>query len=375
MPKGKTGMKRLTIPFAREKLSGLFIPLGSLVLALIMGGVLLFISGYNPIAAYGAMITGAFGSLDSIADTLGIATPLILCGVAVAIAMVGGVINIGCEGQLYTGALCAAVLGIFLPPLPPPVLILLCFCGSLVGGGLWAGLAGYLKYKMRSNEVVLTIMLNYIAIFLTDYIVTVWLKAPGMSIRTPNVQAGAVLPVLYPYSRFTIGFLAAVAAVVIVRWLLKNTAFGFEVRAMGMNPLAAVTAGINTNRQFVITMFISGALAGLAGGIEVLGVHKYFIKGFSPGYGYDGLAIAVLGQNDPAGVFAAALLYGALRSGAQVMDRATRIPKDFVVVLQALIIIFVATPGIVLALRKSTRGPGRLPGNTAKTRKGRQSHE
>jgi simple sugar transport system permease protein len=368
-------MKRFAFSPARKKFAGLFIPLGSLVLALIMGGILLLISGYNPFIAYRAMISGAFGSFDSIADTLGIATPLILCGVAVAIAMVGGVINIGCEGQLYIGALCAAVCGIFLPPLPSPILILLCFSAALAGGGLWAGLAGYLKYKMRANEVVITIMLNYIAIFLTDYIVTVWLKAPGMSIRTPNIQAGAVLPVLYPYSRFTIGFLAAIIAVIIIRWLLNNTAFGFEVRAMGINPLASVTAGINTNRQFVITMFISGALAGLAGGIEVMGVHKYFIKGFSPGYGYDGLAIAVLGQNDPAGVFVAALLYGALRSGAQVMDRMTRIPKDFVVVLQALIIIFVATPGILLALRNSARGLWHPPGNTAKQRKEEQDHE
>jgi simple sugar transport system permease protein len=357
-------MSMKNFAFKGGALARLFIPVGSFALAIFAGGLLLFISGYNPASAYGHMISGALGSPDRIADTLGIATPLILCGVAVAIAMAGGVINIGCEGQLYIGALCAVACGIFLPPLPSPLLILLCSAGAVLGGGLWAGLAGWLKYKMRANEVVLTIMLNYIAIFLTDYIVTVWLKAPGMSIKTPNVQAGAVLPVLYPYSRFTVGFFAALIAVIVAHWLLKNTAFGFEVRAMGINPLAAVTAGINTNRQFLITIFISGALAGLAGGVEVLGVHKYFIKGFSPGYGYDGLAIAVLGQNEPIGVFVAALLYGALRSGAQVMDRATKIPKDFVVVLQALIIIFVATPGILLALK----------GKALKLKKGR-GHE
>jgi simple sugar transport system permease protein len=300
------------------------------------------------------MMSGAFGGLDRIADTLGIATPLILCGVAVSIAMVGGVINIGCEGQLYIGALCAAVCGIYFPALPSPLMILLCMAGALAGGGLWAGLAGYLKYKTRANEVVLTIMLNYIAIFLTDYIVSAWLKVPGMVVKTRDIQAGAVLPVLYPYSRFTIGFIAAIAVVLIFHWLLKNTAFGFEIQAMGLNPLAAETAGINVNRQFWITMFISGSLAGLAGGIEVMGVHGYFIKGFSPGYGFDGLSIAVLGQNTPFGSLAAALLYGALRSGAQVMDRNTSIPKDFVVVLQALIIIFVATPGILAVVRKQT---------------------
>jgi simple sugar transport system permease protein len=261
------------------------------------------------------------------------------------------VINIGCEGQLYIGALAAALCGIFLPPMPAVLMIPLCMAGAMAGGGLWAGLAGYLKNKTKANEVVLTIMLNYIAIFLTDYIVTVWLKVPGMVVKTPNIQPQAVLPVLFPYSRFTIGFLVALVSVFIFQWLLKNTAFGFEIQALGLNPLAAETAGINVNRQFWITMFISGALAGLAGGLEVMGVHKYFIKGFSPGYGWDGLSIAVLGQNSPIGSLAAAILYGALRSGAQVMDRNTSIPKDFVVVLQALIIIFVATPGILIAIR------------------------
>ncbi|MDR1972957.1 MAG: ABC transporter permease [Treponema sp.] len=329
----------------------LFISLGSLALALLIGGLLLFISGYNPLSAYLSMFQGAFGSADQIADTLGIATPLILCGIAVAVAMTGGVINIGCEGQLYIGAMTASLAGIFVPSLPPFLMIPLCLGAGMLGGGLWAGLAGYLKNKTQANEVVLTIMLNYIAIFLTDYIVTWWVKAPGMVVKTPNVNEAAMLPALYPHSRFTLGFLAALAAVLLIHLLLKYSPFGFEVRAMGSNLNAARTAGIDIGRRFLAVMIISGALAGLAGAVEILGVHKYFIKGFSPGYGYDGLAIAVLGQNNPAGVFAAAILYGALRSGAQIMDRTTRIPKDFVVVMQALVIIFVATPGILIALK------------------------
>ncbi|MDR1587437.1 MAG: ABC transporter permease [Treponema sp.] len=329
----------------------LFIPAGSLFLAFASGGILLLVSGYNPLTAYAAMISGAFGNAVQIADTLGIATPLIFCGVAVSIAMIGGVINIGCEGQLYMGALAAALIGIFAPPLPSFLLILLCLLGAAAGGGLWAGLAGFLKNKTLANEVVLTIMLNYIAVYFTDYIVTYWVKAEGMMVKTPNVRAAAVLPALYPHSRFNIGFIIAVSAALLVYLLLKYTVFGFEVQSMGKNLNAAKTAGINVKRQFLITMFISGALAGLAGGVEVLGVHQYFIKGFSPGYGYDALAIAVLGQNSPLGSLAAAILYGALRSGAQIMDRTTRIPKDFVVVMQALVIIFVATPGILLALK------------------------
>jgi simple sugar transport system permease protein len=329
----------------------LFISFGSLILAFLAGALLLLISGYNPVAAYGAMIWGALGSIDQIADTLGIATPLILCGIAVAIAMAGGVINIGCEGQLYIGAMAASLAGIFVPPLPPILMVPFCLAAGMAGGGLWAGLAGYLKNKTNANEVVLTIMLNYIAIFLTDYIVTWWVKAPGMVVKTPNIKVQAILPALYPHSRFTVGFLVALAAVALIHVLLKHSALGFEVQAMGSNIHAARTAGIPVSRRFLTVMVISGALAGLAGGVEILGVHKYFIKGFSPGYGYDGLAIAVLGQNNPLGVFAAAVLYGALRSGAQIMDRTTRIPKDFVVVMQALVIIFVATPGILMAAR------------------------
>lgn len=323
----------------------------SLLLALIVSGIILAVSGYNPFTAYVNMFGGAFGDMSRVADTLGIATPLILCGTAVAIAMRGGAINIGAEGQLYVGAMAAALTGIFCQGLPAIIHIPLCILAAALAGGLWAGLAGYLKIKLKVNEVVLTIMLNYIAIYLTDYIVTYGVKAEGMVVKTPNVAQSAILPTLYPHSRLTIGFIIAVVIVFVVRWMMKKTVFGLELQAIGSNLSAAETGGVNIGRQFLLTMFISGALAGLAGAVEVMGVHKYFIKGFSPGYGYDGLSIAVLGQNSPVGVLVSAILYGALRSGAQVMDRMTKIPSDFVGLMQALIIIFVATPGIIMAMR------------------------
>ena len=342
----------------------LFVSLASLLLAFFVGGVLLALSGYNPFVAYGTMLQGAFWGGDHIADTLGIATPLILCGVGVAIAMLGGVINIGCEGQLYIGAMAAALCGTYGKGLPAVVHIPLCILAAMLGGGLWAGLAGFLKNKTKANEVVLTIMMNYIGIYLTDYLTTYWFKAEGMVVKTPNIQDSAVLPALYPHSRLTIGFLIALVMVLLTRWMLKSTKFGFETQALGQSRLASETAGVSVGRQFLMVMLLSGAMAGLAGGLEVLGVHKYFIKGFSPGYGYDGLSIAVLGQNSPVGVLLSAVLYGALRSGAQLMDRTTKIPNDFVVVMQALVIIFVATPGIVMALK--SRLPKQRPAKEGK---------
>lgn len=331
------------------------LPLISLVLVFLVSSVILLFSGYSPIAAYGAMLSGAFGDLGKIADTLGTATPLILTGLAVAIAMKGGVVNIGCEGQLYVGAMAATVTGIFVQGLPAVLHIPLCMLAAMLAGGLWASLAGWLKVKMQTNEVIVTIMLNYIAIYLTDYLVTYWIKAEGMVVKTPNVQDSALLMKLYPHSRLTVGFIVAVAITVFLYWMLKKTVFGFELQAMGYNRAAAETGGVNLKKSFMAAMMISGALAGLGGAVEVLGVHKYFIKGFSPGYGYDGLSIAVLGQNFPFGVAISAILFGALRSGATMMDRTTNIPGDFVTILQALIILFVATPGIVMELRRQGR--------------------
>jgi len=345
--------KALTILIKAGK--QLVLPLISIVLVFIVSSVILLFSGHSPISAYGAMISGAFGDMGKIADTLGTATPLILTGLAVAIAMKGGAVNIGCEGQLYVGAMAATITGIFVKGLPAVLHIPLCLLAAMVAGGLWASFAGWLKVRLQTNEVIVTIMLNYIAIYLTDYIVTYWIKAEGMVVKTPNVLDSALLMKLYPHSRLTIGFIIAVVITVLLYWMLKKTVFGFELQAMGYNRAAAETGGVNLNKCFMAAMLLSGALAGLAGAVEVLGVHKYFIKGFSPGYGYDGLSIAVLGQNTPIGVAVSAVLFGALRSGATMMDRATNIPGDFVVILQALIILFVATPGIVMELRRQGR--------------------
>ncbi len=327
----------------------IIISLISLLFAFVLSGLIIWMAGYSPTEAYSTMFRGAFGDLGKLADTLGTATPLIFTGLAVALAIRGGELNVGCEGQLYLGAIAAAVVGAYVNGLPAPVHIALCCAAAMLAGGLWAVLAGAIKIRVHISEVIVTIMLNYIAIYITDYLVTYMFKAEGMVVKTPDVQPTALLAQLYPRSRLTIGFLFAVPMVFLVWWFLRKTVLGYEMRALGYNPIAAETGGIRKNRMTLITMFLSGALAGMAGAVEVLGVHHYFIQGFSSGYGWDGLAIAVLGQYNPFGVLLGGTLYGALRSGATMMDRMTKLPSDFVEIMQALVIMFVATPAIARA--------------------------
>jgi simple sugar transport system permease protein len=326
------------------------VSLFSAAVALLLGGLLIALAGYPVLTAYAALAQGAFGDMDKFADTLGTATPLIFTGLAVAVAIKGGVINIGCEGQLFMGGLAAAFTGAVVRGLPSFLHIALCMLSAMLAGGLWAMLAGWLKVRLHINEVVLTIMLNYVAVYFTDYIITNHFAADSWVVKSPDVQPGAVLPKLYPQTRLTAGFLIALVMMAATWYFLSRTTKGFEIRAMGSNLFAAESGGINPSRNIIFTMCLSGALAGMAGACEILGIYRHFISGFSPGYGYDGLAIAMLGQYNAFGVALAAVFIGALRSGATMLDRATNIPSDFVVVIQAVVILIVATPRLISAV-------------------------
>lgn len=335
--------------------------LAAFLLSIIIGGLVIAVSGNSPFEAYAALLKGAFGSADAFANTLGKATPLIFTGLAVAFSMKGGLLNIGVEGQLYMGGFTAALCGIYLKNLPGIIhvpIILLC---AGISGGLVAAVAGFLKAKKNINEVIITIMLNYIVINLTDYLVSYPFKAEGMVAKTADVLDSARLIQLLPHSNLTAGIIIALLFAAFINWFMKNSVTGFEIRAMGYNKYAAETGGVKLKNEIMLTMFISGFIAAMAGATEVLGVHRYFIKGFSPGYGFDGMAVAVLGKNNPAGIIVSAILFGALRSGGMLLDRSTSIPGDFIVIIQALVIIFVATPGIIksLGLRKGGKKLGK----------------
>lgn len=318
--------------------------------------------------AYGALFTGALGdpgtyaaafasgdstqiikAFNPVSETLLASTPLILTGLAVALGFRAGLFNIGAEGQLYIGALLGTFVGFSMPDLPMVIHLPLAVAAGFLGGAIWGFIPGILKARTGAHEVITTIMLNYVAYRTVDFMLTQsFYQRPGRIDPISRIVApGAQLPQLVDGLRVHWGLFLALGAAVFVSWLLFRTTWGFEFRAVGLNPSGARAAGISISRALVLTMALSGGLAGLAGASEILGANKSLTAGFSPGYGFDALALALLGGSRPGGVVAAALLFGALRAGATPMQAATGIPIDLVVVIQALVIMFVAAPALI----------------------------
>ncbi len=283
-----------------------------------------------------------------ITESLATSTPYIFAGLAVAIGFRCGLFNIGAEGQFGIGALAAAFVGYSLKGLPWFVHLPLAILGGALGGAAWGAIPGYLKAKFGAHEVVNTIMMNYISYRLSDWLLNGPMKATGYRPITPTIEVTAELPRLFPEPlRLNWGFFLALAVAYLVYWFLFKTTLGFEIRAVGANPNAAKYAGMNIVRNFVLVMVLSGALAGLSGTSQVLGIDHWVGQGFSAGYGFDSIALALLGKSHPLGVVLAALLFGTLRSGATRMQSLAGIPIDIVSIIQGLVIIFVAAPAII----------------------------
>ena len=322
------------------------------------------------VAAYSALITGALGSPaqiiealasgDSkqiarafvpISETILNATPLIFTGLSVALGFRSGLFNIGAEGQLYVGAIFATFVGFSITGLPIYVHLPLAILAGFLGGALWGFIPGFLKAKTGAHEVIVTIMLNYTAYRLLDWVLktTVFQREGRNDPISKIVQDTATFPRFFdePVLRANYSTLLALAVAVGVSWLLFRSIRGFEFRAVGLNPGAARYAGMNISRTIILTMVVCGGLAGLAGTTQVLGPSRTLTPGFSPGWGFDGIAVALIGGSRPLGVVLAAFLFGALRAGATPMQAATGIPIDLVVVIQALVIMFVAAPALV----------------------------
>lgn len=330
-----------------EKTSKLTLAVGSFILALLILTLLMWVMGYSPVACYSALFAGMFGNWDNIAATLGTSTPLILAGLAMAVASRSGTFNIGVEGQIIGGAFAAALVGIYVKGLPFYVHIPLCFLGAAVVGGLWGALVAWLKRILGVSELIIAIMLNYIMSYLIDYLLVYHFAVEGMVVRTEYIQPSATLTPLAPLSRLNMGFFLALVLAAFVWWLLYKTVLGYEMRACGYNVHAAETAGINTRVISLLSMFISGAIAGTAGAIEVMGVHNYYIAEMTTGYGFTGIAVGIMGNSTPLGTLVSGLIFGALRAGSTNMSRLTTAPKEFISILQALVIVFVATPRII----------------------------
>lgn len=322
----------------------------AILFAFIVGAAVLYITGYSPVDAYTAMAIGAFGDLYGIGQTLMQATPIIFTSIAFLVSYKAGLFNIGAEGQFLMGAIASAVVGIYLEGLPWIIHAPLALIAGMVAGGLWGLIPALLKTKFEAHEVITTMMLSYVAQFLTSYLVNYPFKAPGWVSQTVKLPASAELMRILPPSQLSTGIYIAAALVAVVWFLFKRTILGYELRAIGLNPTAAENAGIRINRGVIISLVISGAIAGLGGAVEIMGIHKRFIDGFSPGYGWDGLAVALVGGLNPVGSMLASILFGALRSGGMIMARSTGVPLDINILLQGLVILFVAAPALIRSL-------------------------
>ncbi len=315
-------------------------PAFALLAAFGLGAMAIWVSGGNPITSFGAMFAGAFGSGPTVAETLVKSVPLIITGLAVALGLRAGLFNIGVEGQLLVGGLCAAYVG-YAVKLPAVVHLPLCIVCGMIGGAAWGLLPGFLRAKRGVHEVITTIMMNYIAFYLTHYLVTNPLKdATTMAPQTPEALSSAWLPA---FGGLHAGILLALICLAGYAFVMGRGVFGYEVKVVGKAPDAARAAGISVTGTLVRAMLISGALAGLAGAVEVLGVHHKFYDQFSPGYGFDSIAVAFLGGGSALGTGLSALLFGALRNGAVGMQLATDTPREIVTIIQAIIIVMAGT--------------------------------
>jgi simple sugar transport system permease protein len=302
--------------------------------------------------AFTALFVGSLGSPRALSETLFAATPLILAGLAVAVGFQAGLFNIGVNGQMMIGGMASLWVG-FTLDLPAIILLPLALLAAIVGGAFWAAIAGFLKAKTGAHEVITTIMLNFIALFLVDYLLKSSLfQAPGRNDPISRAaNAAATFPRLIGDYRLNIGFLIALTAVAVVWWIMYRTTLGFEFRAVGFNPDAGRYAGMNVAWVYVSVMALAGALAGIAGANQILGLVPYRgISNFSGNIGFDAIALALLGRSHPVGVLIAGLLFGALKAGGREMQGAAGVPIDLVLVLQALIIVMIAAPELVRAI-------------------------
>jgi simple sugar transport system permease protein len=331
-------------------------PLVAVAAALLVGAVMLALLGVSPSEAYASMFQGAFGSLNSVADTLVKATPLLLVAVGICIAFRGGMLNIGGEGQLIAGALAATAIVLALPALPAGLLIPLGLGLGFLAGAVWGAVPGLLKARLQVNEILTTIMMNAIAVQGLNYLLRGPLMDPEQVLagsfipQTARFTTAADLPRLVP-TRLHAGFLLAILVAVLAWVLLWRTTIGFRIRAVGLNPFASRRAGIRVSRYGVMAMVLSGALAGLAGAVQVMGVnHRMFTDGSSAGFtgsaGFNGIVAALFGQLHPLGAIPAAVFFGGLIVGANAMQRAVQIPSAMITALNGLLVIFVVSSDI-----------------------------
>jgi simple sugar transport system permease protein len=315
----------------------------AIIVALLIGVLVINWFGKNPWLAYQHLFNGAFGSWTNFGETLVYVSPLILTGLSIAVAFRCGLFNIGAEGQYIMGMMGAAWIGAAFTGLSPWIHIPLTMLTGALAGALWGALPGFFKAKYGAHEVISTIMMNYISLHFAGYLVNrVLIAPPGNSPVTRMISDSAKLTRFLPPSRAHSGIFVALAFLIIIYLFLWKTKWGYEIRAVGLNKEAARYAGMNVTRNIVLAMVVSGGLAGLSGALQIQGIQYRFVDLFGfPGYGIDGIAVALLGNNHPLGVFGGAILFGAMNCGALQMQSIAGIPKHLIGVMQAIIILFI----------------------------------
>ena len=333
-----------------EKFINIIIPVLAAFLGLIAGAIIMLLGNYDPIKGYQALTEGVFGRPKAIGETVRAMSPLILAGLAVAFAFRTGLFNIGVEGQLLVGWLASVWVGVAFD-LPKVIHLPLAIAAAAIAGGLWGIVPGYLKARFKVHEVIVTIMMNYIALYVTSALIKTYLYAGNEKSFKINESASLTSPFLASItenSRLHYGIFIALIAAFIMWFILEKTAKGYELRSVGINQHASLYAGMNVSRNIVLSMAISGAFAGVAGAMEGLGTFQNMtvLSAFT-GTGFDGIAVALLGANTAVGVVFAAALFGGLKTAAPQMNFEANVPSELVEIIIALIIFFVASSYLI----------------------------
>ena len=340
----------------RDGLKGrtFFVLLTALVGALVIGAIFILLAKSDPIRAYQVMLTGPFSSSFGITETLVRTTPLLLTGLGIIISFRCGVLNIGGEGQILVGAIASAGVALAFPNLPGLLLFPLVLISGGLAGGIWGAIAGVLKARLNVNEILSTVMLNQIAAQLYLLLIRGVLIDPQEVAYGTGVPQTALVPDvvwltrLIPGARLNTGFILAIVLAILVYYLLMHTTIGYRLRAVGAGPAAAQYAGINVPFYMALSMFLAGGLAGLAGTVEVLGVHHRALEDISAGYGFSAIVAALFGRLHPIGIIPASILFGSLILGADMMQRAVSIPAAIVMVIQGFVILFVVASDVFI---------------------------
>jgi ABC-type uncharacterized transport system permease subunit len=334
-----------------EKIFNILVPFIAIIISLLVVGLIIALQGGSPLLAYASLFNSAFGSAYGIATSLNIAVPLILVGLGIALAARAGIINLGGEGQIIIGGVFGTIVATQLQGLPPILHISLSILAGFIGGALWAFVPGYFYAKHGTNIIITTMLLNDIAIGVLGALVKGPMKEPpGYYPQSAVVFATAKLPVILANTRLHAGLIIALVLAIISYVLIFKTPFGHDIRTIGENPTVAKHSGMKVFKIQIISMLLAGGLAGMGGAIEILGSQHRLRSGFLTNYGYEALAVALLGQKNPLGVVLAGILFGALKAGRGGMVRAANLPASLSLVLSGVIIFFVAISPVLMKL-------------------------